>query len=553
MRNFFLFLIINGAAFLFSAEKSQILYLIKCKENEKAFSFYQDHFKNNHDPSFLEEMATLILRQGILHQDPEVQLLTLYGASICDHQYPLSILEEGLSASNPYVQAAAIQILAKMGENGTSEILMKALQSPYIMIRIQAAHALAARGFTPALGPIESLMRKLPYEAWTFFPELYAQMGSKKAITLLKSLMHNKAQSVRLSSVFHAAKFNRDDLLPFIRSMASHVDFAEQEMAAFALGTFHDIGSKPILKKLSKSKIPDVALSSSYALCKIGNKKALKNIIEKAEKKNLHAITLLGHLQEEQKTLLSLIHDEDRNVRLNAILALLKHKNPKVLGPLGEFLLYRENELGFGPHFSRGRSLRAFRCISLAKSKDKIEKSDLVAFSHALREEMLLDSVELEESLFLMVARKIFDYQQLNLIPLLVQLLENKNSEQSLSLLKDQSQKAGAPLIRAYCQLGLYRNQTKNHDHTLFYKWLGSEKDHYLFQFAAKGSTKKDNELNTQFALSPEDKSRLIIESYQALVEAHDPEAIFLIMNALIHGHPKNRYLLAGLLLLAIS
>ena len=58
---------------------------------------------------------------------------------------------------------------------------------------------------------------------------------------------------------------------------------------------------------------------------------------------------------------------------------------------------------------------------------------------------------------------------------------------------------------------------------------------------------------DSSFDLTPEESSRLLIESYQALAEKHDAKSIDSLLEALKEGNAKNRYVLSGLLLLAIQ
>jgi hypothetical protein len=55
------------------------------------------------------------------------------------------------------------------------------------------------------------------------------------------------------------------------------------------------------------------------------------------------------------------------------------------------------------------------------------------------------------------------------------------------------------------------------------------------------------------YLLTPEEESRLLVESYEALADHHEPESLRLLLHAIKEGNPKNRYVLAGLLLRAIQ
>jgi len=54
---------------------------------------------------------------------------------------------------------------------------------------------------------------------------------------------------------------------------------------------------------------------------------------------------------------------------------------------------------------------------------------------------------------------------------------------------------------------------------------------------------------DTSFELTPDDSARLLIESYQALSDRHEEECIDILIKALQGGNPKNRCVIAGLIL----
>jgi hypothetical protein len=49
--------------------------------------------------------------------------------------------------------------------------------------------------------------------------------------------------------------------------------------------------------------------------------------------------------------------------------------------------------------------------------------------------------------------------------------------------------------------------------------------------------------------LSPEQTSGLILEALEALVQRKSIDAQLLVLDWLRHGHPRNRYVLAGILM----
>ena len=85
------------------------------------------------------------------------------------------------------------------------------------------------------------------------------------------------------------------------------------------------------------------------------------------------------------------------------------------------------------------------------------------------------------------------------------------------------------------------------------YEWVESQRDHELFQFREMLAWTDRKETTGSYLLTPKEKSRLLIESYETLVENHEMRGIDLLLSAMRQGHEKNRFLLAGLLLKAIQ
>ena len=62
-----------------------------------------------------------------------------------------------------------------------------------------------------------------------------------------------------------------------------------------------------------------------------------------------------------------------------------------------------------------------------------------------------------------------------------------------------------------------------------------------------------EKNVESQFQLTPEETSRLLVEAYVTLADQHDPQGIDILLSAILEGNEKNRYALAGLLLKSIQ
>lgn len=539
-----------------AVNKLHILYLLQSQEIDKGFSLYQEYKNtlNSHDFELLQQMALLLLEKGARSPDPQIQLTSLFGCHLAGISASIDILEAGILSQNAQTQVAALQFLGHLQDDRCEELFNKAMSSDYFFTRLEAAHQLALRKSRSATGQIESLMMKVPYQMHYFFAPLFALIGSQEAITLLKKMMSDPFHVTRVEAILSSARFQRDDLIPNIRKQATHLNNAEQEACAYALGQLKDSKSIPILKVLSESKTTPIKLAALRSLYLLGQEDSRKQIEEVALTKDLFAISLLGELSGSEEILLSLLNDADMQVRFNAMQALLSRKESKVVSALSEFLIRDCKDLGFQPQFSIGNSLMAWKVIPSIRQHQQASHYDLMTLSLNVREHLLKEALELPEKEFIQVASAVLSSRQTDLVPLLVHLLENLGSDAAVQLLTEESQKAGAPLTRAYCNLSLFRLNKQPLHKTAVLKWMELKKQTELIRFRPllpREMRLKDQA--TAFELTPEENSQLLIECYETLALMHQEESIDVLIQDLKTGHPHNRPILAGLLIQAIQ
>jgi len=553
----FLLTLISFTAFLGAEHKGQMLYLMRSNELSKSLALYEKHYKESsqHDFEILAQLSHIILDQSSRSDDPEKGLLGLLGlgyAGISSSVDIMHILERGIKTHSIQTQLYAIQFLGRLQDDRSEELLTKAISSEFLLIRLEAAYLLSIRKERSAIGQIEALMNKLPKAFRFYFPEFFLQIGSPEAISIVRHLLNDLNPQVRIATLLHAAMHNRDDLLPAIRSQAQQGSDAEREAALSALGFLKDSHSLPILKKQANSPSIPMSLAALRSIYLLGETGVREQIIEKAHQKNIFAIALLADISQTEPVLIELISDKNIQVRFNAALSLLRHKNPACLDILYEILIRDTRDLGFQPYFTAGASLSAIKVIPSAEQHHREEYYDLRAISLSVREQVLKESLELPEKKFLKLARRILHSNQLELVPLLISLLENLQTTQALNLLKEASQKAGSPLVRNYCNLALFRLRQEGPYEQRVYDWLYSKKKDEMIRFRPL-SARMPHRKETPFELTPEENSRLLIESYAALADRHNNQSIDALLFALKEGKEKNRPLLAGLLLRAIQ
>jgi hypothetical protein len=127
---------------------------------------------------------------------------------------------------------------------------------------------------------------------------------------------------------------------------------------------------------------------------------------------------------------------------------------------------------------------------------------------------------------------------------MLISLLCNQPTESCIQLLKEQQQRAGAPLIRNYCNLALFKLGEEGPYEQNLIRWVQETQNHPLITLKESVSNER-----SPFLFSQEETSQLLIESFETLAIQQNIKGIDALVRAIAYGNPKNRYALAGLLM----
>lgn len=529
-----------------------ILYLMHTGHTAQAFESYQKYVKDSgsEDYELVERMGLILLDQGHRMRDPETQLLTLFGAGISSNEKALYILEECLTCRQPEIELIALNFLAQSKIDRADQCLHRAMASNQLIIRLEAGFQLALRKDPKAIGLTEGLMSKLPEEVWPLFPQFFSVIGTPQAKTILRRLLTHKNESIRIAAVSTIAEQGHDDFLPMIRRLASHHEFAQQEACASALGVLKDENSVDRLLQLSKSPNSSIQLAALNALYALGRHEVRSRVETVAKTQDIYAIALLGHMPGSEETLAELLKANNIQVRANAAMALLELGDSRCLTTLAELLLSDSRDLALAEVSSPGQSLSALRIVPSARQN---LDEDTVGFEMSLnlREQALLKAVELPEKDFLALAHVILDRQQNDLVPALIQILANHSTPAVIELLKKHQQKAGAPLIRNYCNLGLYLLKEPGPYAENLRLWVIQQQNVDLIRFRA--IVPWDVRDKEPFQLTPQETSRLLVEAFEAFIAHQDDKGINMLISLIQTGNTKNKYALIGLLMRAIQ
>ncbi len=511
-----------------------ILYQLHKGESKKAFEHYLSYSQesSSHDYELLQKTAINLLEQGIKSKDPEIELMCMFGAGISTSHDLLPILEKGISSSETRTQLIALSYLSRSQDDQADRILLKALSSPFVLPRLEACYQLAKKKHPSVLTHLQSLTVKVPFEIRALLPQIAIYLDDPQGNAFFRHFLADESVDVRIEAIKVVAQANRDDFLPQIRGLLSEAHFAQQESCAYALGKLKDSHSIESLKKLLVSRQREVRLAAASALAELGEQEGVDFIKQEAKRGDLFAITALGEIEEIDLLKELLTHASDP-VRLNAFLALLPFHEIALLPYLPELLFPKEN---FAQITSPGRTLQAWKKTQLVGEREE-------ALTFALREKVLIALLEYPEETLLQVAEKILLEKKLDLIPLLMQLLENHASPAVVAFLKEKESHAKAPLIRHYCTLTLFRMKEAGPYEEKLLTWVKQSVHHPLIRF------KSDTEKNSSLTLNPEETSKFLVEAIETLSQTQGEAVLNALLHAIAYGNEKNRYALAGLLL----
>ncbi|MBA3237607.1 MAG: HEAT repeat domain-containing protein [Parachlamydiaceae bacterium] len=528
------------------------LYLVHKGQIDSALDLYQTHFKTcqTHDTEFLQQLGLSLLEQGAHSRDPETQLMALFGAGLATNERVLPILIRAINSPLPQLQLIALNLLAHCQHDDANKAIFQGLRSNSLLVRLEALHQIALRKDCKASNHIESLMGKVNPELLPLFPQLFALVDDNESVKMLRKLLSHTQEAVRIETVISCARSGRDDLLPKIKVLAAHGSFAQKEACALALGALRDDSSLPFLLKLSRTTtISTVKLAACKSLYILGHLEALKTIQTLAAQGDLFGIAMLGDLPENKEILAKLLTSPDFSIRLNASIALLNQQDVRCLTLLPEILVKDSRDLAFTKTLSQGKGLICWKPVFSARQQFVDSPTDL-ELSLNFRESLLIAAADLPEEDFLFLIKLIFDKQQNDLVPTAIALLESIETPKAIDLLRIYRQRPGAPLIRNYCNLALYRLGDEGPYSESLSAWLEQQIAVGLIQLRPLVPWElNDDQMAHQ--ITPHETSRLLVETFEALTTKQDKHGINCLLEAIKNGNSKNKYALAGLLIRA--
>lgn len=539
-----LFLFLSFCSLGWAVSEGHLQFLLQQGQVDSVLQLTQNPHQTPLSTTVLRSLALSLLKQGMQTRDPETQLLTLFGAAVSCNEQACEILEIGLKSPFLPMQLLAVQGVARLQLDRSEDVLVKAMGSPFFMVRLEALEQLANLHNPIVLSLAEALFCKAPLPLLLSYPSILAKVGTKPAIMKLRRFLTDPSLELRVAALLHMHSLAREDLLPYIRSKLLSASLPEQEAAAFLVGSLGDNHLLAPLQTLASSKDLFVRLSAADALLHLGEEKAFRIIQREVEKKNCYAISLLGKWQDPLSHLPTLLQDQQAHVRINALLAAL-HMGVSLPIPLcKEVLLQDPKQTLMTSQHSPGTCL-----VSLASTPTYTIPSSLLPAALesdlAIKEKILTHLHRQDPPAFFSLADAVVKARREELLPTLMALLQEDGSPDAVEWLTRYTDTLGAPFIRNTCLLTLYRIQKKKEWGVMLREWAKEKNQTFFLQLEQKGSHKD------RYLLSPEQTSGLLIQIFETFAAERDPEGIQMLLEGIALGHPKNRYVLAGLLLRA--
>lgn len=530
-----------------------VAYLTRGSTVEQAIERYLDALEvsGHHDHEALQQLALAIIKSGIQSRTPEENMLAVFGAGVSLHSEALALLESAFESTVPQVQLAALNFMVQLQDDRAFAACLKALGSPFLIVRLEAVHALAVMRHPDATTHIDSLMMKVDDRVQFLFPQLFALQGDATATLKLRQMLNHHSLQVRVAAILSAAQHGRDDLLPDLRILANQLQPTQQEACAIALGRLGDSASRERLYSIANNGAAGASIAAMQALYRIGDTSAGDQLEKVAAHGHLLAIAALSEVAGSDETLAFLTRSNDPQISINAAVALLDRGDTRAVEALLPILISDERDLAITPSSSSSGGMQVWKLTPSARH-NFAELPMAVEISTRIREGLVSKIAALSAPVFLATAEKILAAGQSDLVPVVVSELERLNTAEAVCILQHNRSKLGAPLVRHYCDLALYRLHEGGVSANKIRESAISECHRQMIAFRPVLPWEVHQDENPH-EMTPTESSRLLIETFEALARQQDSDGIVALLEAMRDGHPHNRYALAGLLIRAAS
>lgn len=540
--------------------KNEISLHLSNKQGLFALKKYYEHYETSgkHDLNLLNTIAENILVQGSLSTDEYIQKSCILGANWSGSSNATKILMNGALSNNPTIQLLTINSLNQCRSQSVRQILTKVMSSESLIIQLEAAYKLALLHDVQVIDHLQSIFYQVPNYIQNQLNKIFIHIDHEDAHTYIRQYFSNNDVTIRAETAILTGIFQKDIFLPQLRNLVTRPHHMEKEAALFALGELHDQKSYALIKKFLGSKYPNVRIASAIALAKIGKEEeAGEVIIEGIKQHDPCSITALSSFSSisAQNILSSFMDSFSEEEKLNACYVLLQHGiiNEEIVNQLNGFLMSHEYESVASYGASPAKTILYIK-LNPQHHLNKDPRLGILSTQY-IKKQILELIFQLPGNHFFPISESILNNNNKSLIPLLSELLIPKNTPQVQTLLST-STHSHSPLMRIYASLSLYKmTGDKKYKETLL-AWLKSSAQETLIileQKDIKNLIFLNKSTHFSYSLDLEEKTQLFIKLLETLLQNKDIEDISTLIDLMLYGHPKNLYLLTGLLIKSLE
>lgn len=526
--------------FLYAHSSSQIIAATQNGDIEIAFKLYEGYRSDQGEsPFLLEKMAEKILSDGIDSNHPEERFFALLSASSASTQFSCKIVDRLQKKKDLPMLMTLLQLSSMFPDKVTERAIAQGIHSPILPLRIAAIEASMMQSPEKALAHIESLNVKLPGELYGRLMPMISSIPSAKKEKLLRQALASPIAPIRQGALI-ALQMNPSPSFHFtLLSLLSHPDPYTVEGAVGALIAMKNLQIRPnAFYPLIHHSSPHVQLVAAQAILSF-NEETGKEIIEKlAQEENPFAISLSNdtHLLEK------LTYSPNKSTQVNALIRLIQLKEKRALPKLFAYFLGKESYIAILPTTSPTRALSAWKLKTQPSGEETL-------LSYKIKDALIEEcSIFLSDIEFIHLTKQVLNSRSNRYLATCIQMVQNYHTTRSSDFLREVQQIPGHPHARALATLALFQNEGKEEDRQLLLRYLKGS------MIQEKLSLAPSLEMpDTRFYLPADEFSKFYLALFEYLVEVGDQETLPLLSNALIHGHPHNRPILAGLILRALQ
>lgn len=525
------------------------------KSPQEALALYLEAFPSHatHDFSLLRKIGENGLKIGMRSQDSYIRKNSIIGTSLVGSTESLELLLQAIDVEDPLQQLLILSSLSTHLGDAVEGLLFKAMQSPYPMIRLEAAYRLASMKQIQVIDYLHAFIHQLPEEVQALSAAIFLRLETEESDTYIRDLLTSKKSTIRNYTALLIAECGQKRFLPTLRNLLTSALPLDQEGAVYALGKLKDGRSTPMLQKALEKGLPNLSLAVAQTFLFLGDEEAALPIIQQqVQEGNPRAVYTARFLSKKLgEALLLPIFRQTQNseLQLNAALALLQlnSHDPALADYLFTLLEEPYHNRALVPVFSPGKATQSWKYVNISPSSTPINRSRMLASMRCAEEQILVSLLQHPHAN--LHIHRILTSRKPSLAAKAILFLSQQPNSQTLEFLKGATELPGEPLVRAYAHLALYYlTQNPKHKEALYEYAKEFIQSSLCFVDTEEQYTRLDSPY-LRYQVAPETQAQLMLNILEILVASKTHEDIHFLIQLMVHAKIENVYLLSGLLI----